>query len=181
MPTERDLLWQIVGATVSGAALVTGALLPATANGGTAEDQLLLTLPAVVGLAGFLGWIVIKAASPSPKWIIPLAVVAAWGVVVGALVVFSNWSAWNFYADDLQLQIEQTERIRQGNSGDMDPDPPGTPEQIAESRAEEEESREMVSLSKRSVLWGGVLVLIGLASGMMAARLRHKGRTMAAG
>jgi hypothetical protein len=181
MPTERDLLWPIVGATASGAALVTGALLPATANGGSAEELLLLTLPAVVGLAGFLGWIVIKAASPSPKWIIPLAVVAAWGVVVGALVVLSNWSAWNFYAEDLQSQIEQTERIRQGNSGGKDSDSAETPEQIAEIRAEEDESREMVSRSKRSVLWGGVLVLIGIASGLVAARLRRKGRTTAAG
>ncbi len=171
---ERQGLIAAVGATVCGVILVTCALLPTTPNGASADELLFLSVPATAGLAGFLGWAAMKAATAAPAWVVSLWVVAAWGVLVGALCLFSNISAWNHNAKMLQSSIEITEGYRTGSAdskGDMPDD--YVKEQIFEGQQDEQEYREKVSQSKRSVLGSAAMVALGLAAGWKARQLKR--------
>ncbi len=91
------------------------------ANGASGEELWLLTIPAVIALAGSLGAIVSAAATPTRTWIVPLSIVAVWGVVFGGLIVASSLSAWSHYSDQASVYSELAADVQ--NSGSKGGDP----------------------------------------------------------
>jgi hypothetical protein len=170
MTNERQPVAGVVGATVCALALATAALLPTTANGPSADELLLLTLPALAGLAGCAGWLASQYAVPTKTWILSLGVTAAWGLVVGGLIMASNWSAWRFHAG----QVASYDEAISSAASDAKSSDGERLEASSRLREDQRESLRDLARSKRSVAYGAALVAIGAVAGVQMRKLKKR-------
>jgi hypothetical protein len=167
MDQDRSSMVAIVGAAISLLVLISLGLLPML-SGDSPEDYFPLVVLALLGAAGFLGWIVIGRATRSRTWLVLLAIVAAWGILLGSATTLGSYNDYSFYSSQLISARETTERARTDRGKD---DLGPSLETVERLRADELRTQQSASRAKSGLILSIAVLAIGLAVAAKVAML----------
>lgn len=179
--SDKSRLIGIIGSTVCLLGLALSALAPALTGGGPLDyaDFFPIILVSVLGAAGFLGWTVVSAARADRSWLIPLALVAACGLLIGTLAILSNQSAISFWSSQVLSAEERAESYRgpqvNDSKGQAFPES-HVRKELDDAVTDANRARDHVQRHQTGRLMGVVFVIAGIVAGVLFLQVRKRGR-----
>jgi type VI protein secretion system component VasK len=178
---DKKLIYAIIGLLFCWLVFLTSALFPALSGDGSISyyDFFPVMLVSALTAAGLLTWIVAAWAKPSWQWLIPIGIVASWGIIIGALTIFSNQAGISFCQSQLMNATERAEHyrsdaVREGKDAEL---PESYVQQQRDTaQVEIERCREDIQRHQSGRLMGAVFLLVGLASAIKFALMMRRRR-----
>jgi hypothetical protein len=179
---NRVPLFLIVFLAVAVLALATFALSP-TLMGGAAIDYnnfVIFIELAVIGTVIGFGWLAFGYATPTKAWLVPLGVVAAWCLVVGALTFVANASARGHEETVLREAEERADALRVPNQ--VDSKGVAYPPEYVRQQLDDVQSEIWRTIERRNYKTMGVYLSLGMllvgaaAAGKFALLYRQRSR-----
>jgi hypothetical protein len=155
----------IVATTACLLGYLTSILLPAISNGAADWEE---ALPAIalfeLGTLVCLALVVKARGKPDRLWLLPTALVAAWGVLGGGITMLSSYSALQFQQGQIeQIQLRSSQGARKDEKGQTLPT--HIQDQVQDQlRQSLESAKRHLKESRIGLYLGGLLLLGGVAA-----------------